>query len=179
MAIHTSRKSGFIRRGGVMRRESFWFSITVLEATLAAADTAGVLGSLNQAALDLRPFTIVRSRGFVSIRSDQVAASESQSAMFGQAVVSEQAAAIGVTAVPTPSTDGDSDLWMVFETLTSRFELLSSVGFDQQSLVSLPIDSKAMRKVEGGQDVVIVAETSTVSTGAVVQMAVRQLIKLH
>ncbi len=68
-----ARKSGFVRRGGRMRRETLWLDIATSEITLSGAPTAVLANSLAASALALRPFTVVRTRGFMHIRSDQVA----------------------------------------------------------------------------------------------------------
>ncbi len=172
-----ARKSGFVRRNNVMRRETQWFAGTTTSNGLAAASTAVLAASLNAAALALRPFTVIRTRGWVHMRSDQVAASELVVVHYGLAVVSDQAVGIGVTAVPTPATDNGSDLWFtyvsgaVFENVDANVS-----GVDQ---LLIPIDSKAMRKVEDGQDVVAVVETDAQSLGAQATAFFRLLIKLH
>jgi len=74
--IFTSRKSGFIQRAGRMRRETVWLFDTSGVIGLAAGANPVLVGSLNASALALRPFTIVRSRGFVYVGSDQEAADE-------------------------------------------------------------------------------------------------------
>ena len=60
--------------------------------------------------------------------SDQTTASEGFHAGMGFSVVSDQAFAIGVTAVPTPMSDIDSDLFFVYETLIGRIEVGTNVG---------------------------------------------------
>ncbi len=160
------------------RRESFWFAISANQSTMAAASTAVLASSLNAAALSLRPFTVIRTRLVFYARSDQQAASEQYSVALGFAVVSDQAIAIGVTAVPTPDTDRDSDLFFVYEDLVGRFTFSDATGFIEQGVTKY-IDSKAMRKVEGGQDVAIVLESTTLSAGVIGHIAGRMLIKLH
>jgi len=140
---------------------------------------AAVTHSLNPVELALRPFTVVRTRGVFSHASDQVAAVERQVTSLGMAVVSDQAVAIGVTAVPTPEADRESDLFFVYETLQSRFVFVTAAGFDAQSMTSLYYDSKAMRKVEDGQDIVVVLETASISNGVDAVISGRMLIKLH
>ena len=174
--IRTARRSGRVFRGGKNVRESLWFQVAPFSATLAAGSTALVVSSLNAAALALTPFTVIRARGVVYLESDQTAAAESQIAIYAAAVVSVQAAAIGVTAVPTPSTDSGSDLFFVFQ------PLISSVGAgDTDNLRGRPIeiDSRAMRKVEDQEDLIEVVETTAASSGAVLTGFVRYLIKLH
>ena len=167
-------RARFISQG----RKTFWLAGVYVETTLSAASTAAIQSSLNAAALAFRPFTIVRSRGFFHVRSDQISASEDQSVAYGNIVVSDQSVAIGVTAVPTPVTD-DQSSWHVFESMASRFSFVSGVGFDSQGGVLTRFDSKAMRKVEEGQDLIEVVETTGVSDGATVITYSRVLIKLH
>jgi len=175
-----ARKSGFVRRDGRMRRETIWIFADPVENTLGAASTAVLSSSLNAAALALRPFTVIRTRGLFGIRTDVPGtALESQSASYGLAVVSVQAAAIGVTAVPTPETDRGSDLWFVYESLAAFQTFVTGAGYDQNGLVVKEFDSKAMRKVEDGDTIITVAETSSISLGTVVHESFRMLLKLH
>ncbi len=175
--VRTSRRSGFITRNGVQRRETLWVGIPRAADTLAASATAALSQSFNAAVLALRPFTIVRTRMQWLTHSDQSAASESFVGNIGLAVVSDQAVAVGVTAIPTPATDLDSDLWFVSEQWPSRFTL---VGSDvTENITPRTIDSKAMRKVEGGQDLIIAVEAGIGGSGVVVIHTGRMLIKLH
>ncbi len=159
-----------------MRRESLWFSGAATSTALAGS-TAILITSLTAGALALRPFTIVRSRGMIHVRSDQAIAVEDMAVFYGMAVVSDQAVAIGVTAVPTPFTDNGSDLWRSFETILGSY--FDNVDGSIQNFNTQAIDSKAMRKVEDGQDLVEVIESSTASDGSIVQTFQRSLIKLH
>ncbi len=170
-----ARKSGFVRRHGVMRRETVWFGGIVVTSTLGAASTAVFQTSLNAAALALRPFTVIRTRGHMLVRSDQTAANEQVNVMYGRAVVTDQAVAIGVTALPTPATDNDSDLWFQFGSASLHF------GVDVKNSIQVLqlIDSKAMRRVEDGQDIAGVVETDANSEGAVIAVFTRSLVKLH
>ena len=174
-----ARKSGRIFRGGRQVRETRWLDIDPIQTGLGAASTAAVTHSLNAVELALRPFTVVRTRGNLHLISDQVSASELQSVAFGIAVVSEQAAAIGVTAVPTPETDRSSDLWFVYEGMTNFYDFRTAAGFDSQGGLSRDYDSKAMRKVQDGEDIVVVIETSSISLGASFLVSGRMLVKLH
>jgi len=179
--IRSSRKSGFILRGGVTRRETVWISIVSAADTLATPQTGSLLGSLNAAALALRPFTIVRTRGVFYLGSDQAAATEDQAAALGGAVVSDQAVAVGITALPTPITDKSSDLWFMFQSLMSNIAFLTAAGFQQPAGQQLIYDSRAMRKVEDGQDIVIMAESdvAAVTAGVEIRHGGRMLLKLH
>ena len=175
--IFTNRKSGFIQRSGQMRRETLWISIVRAETTLAASATAAITRNLNAAALALRPFTIVRTRGRLLVMSDQVAASESYVGSIGYSVVSDQAIAVGVTAVPTPATDLASDKFFVLESWPGRAILNGTSWF--MDATPQVFDSKAMRKVEEGSDIAFVSEAGIGGNGALVVDVGRLLVKLH
>ena len=174
-----ARRHGLRSRMVASGRKTFWLGGSVAETTLTTANSAAIITSLNAAALALRPFTVIRSRGYWSMESDQNAASESQQAHIGAIVVSDQAVAIGVTAVPTPVTDNQSS-WIFFEGNSQRYQVVSAIGSIANKVPWINrIDSKSMRKVEEGQDLIIVAENSGTGDGATIVSFVRTLIKLH
>ena len=160
------------------RRQSDWFSVQWVGNTLTVA--GGTLySSLSAAALALRPFTIVRTRLLVTVRSDQEIATEDQFGAIALAVVSDQAAAIGVTAIPTPITDLDSDLFFVHQMVANSWQFSTAVGSGQR-FASYDVDSKAMRKVNADQDVVMVGEVDTnAGSGMLLAAGGRMLIKTH
>ncbi len=178
--ISRSRKSGLFFRGGRKVRETLWTNCVFFDQTIATVSTAVLVAALSADGLALRPFTIVRTRGLISIRSDQVAAGEIQAGAFGACVVSDQASAIGVSAVPTPVTDSGSDAWYVYERLESDFTFASGSGFAKMGKY-FQVDSRAMRKVEDGFDNIQVIETEASGFSAGVRMrgCVRYLFKLH
>ncbi len=163
------------RVGRAPRRESVWLEFAPTSTTVAAS-TAVLVFSLNAAALALEPFTVIRTRGLLQLTSDQEAAAENSRLGFGIAVVSDQATAIGVTAVPTPITDMGSDLWFVYELMFHNFTPTpAGIGpnYNQHRF-----DSKAMRKVDIGQDIVVTVEQQA-AVGSILAMGFRMLIKLH
>ncbi len=175
--IFTNRKSGFIQRGGAMRRESLWIGVGRTQTTVAASATAALIGVFNAAALALRPFTIVRVRGVWLAHSDQSAASESFQGNLGYAIVSDQASAVGVTAVPTPATDLGSDMFFVHDMWPGLFDLVGSSHLSE--IRPREYDSKAMRKVNDDQDLAITIEAGIGDQGCVIDNAARILVKLH
>ena len=178
--IRTARRSGFVLRDGKNRRETFWVGIAPTTTTLATA-TPVLFTGFGADSLALRPFTIIRTRGVLNLSSDQVAATEPYLAAFGMAVVSDQALAVGVTAVPTPINEAGSDLWFLYESLTGAFTFGDATGRIDSAGTFKEFDSKAMRKVEDGQDLAIVMEASGAGTFEGCNMAKhgRMLIKLH
>ncbi len=173
-----AHRKSFIR-GGKARRETVWIAISPTQTAIATASTASLIGTLNAASLALRPFTVIRTRGVFFVRPDQISANENYGCALGHAVVSDQASAIGVTAVPTPQTDRTSDLWYVYEEVLAQFAFTTGVGYrDIGHLIHY--DSKAMRRVNNDQDIAIVLETpSTNDSGSSIGHAGRLLVKLH
>ena len=173
-----ARRRDFVRGAQAIRtkRESTWFAFNPITYTRSGPSSAIILFSLSAAGLAERPFTIVRTRMELSLSSDQAAAQETQEIAVGIAIVSEQAHAIGVTAVPTPSTDDESDLWMLHQWV---FADESRLVDNSKPQTHVSIDSKAMRKVDQGQQMVIVLETSAVSLGVAGVVGGRMLVKLH
>jgi len=170
---------GAFRGRSAPRRESLWIG-SVDETTVTVVAPGGVdfQGSLNSTALALRPFTVVRVRGLIYVRSDQTANTETPFGALGMAIVSDQAVAVGVTALPSPITDEASDLWFMFQHVATGLQVSSAVGIPGPANV-YEFDSKGMRKVEDGQDLVIVFENASSSDGLSYVTKYRILVKLH
>ncbi len=175
----TNRKSGFIQRGGSMRRQTLWVKIAETVTTLGSANTAVLFTGYSADILALRPFTIVRTHLFFAAGSDQQGADESWQTAIGMAIVTDEAAGVGVTAVPTAFLDASSDAFFLWAGLAGRFEFQSGVGVENLTLTMKDVDSKAMRKVEDGFDIATTIEASSLSNGVTVTKFGRQLIKLH
>ena len=159
-------------------RETSWLSIDFDEQVLGAPGTA-ITHTMTAEELAKRPFTVIRTHLEVMLLSDQTSASEDQLVAVGLCVVSEQAVAIGITAVPTPITDLDSDLWYVHQVMLNRFQFASGIGFEPTAGRRYSIDSKAMRKVNNDEEMILVQEVSALAEGAVIVTGGRMLIKEH
>ncbi len=166
---------GFTR--GVVRgarRATSWAAIDLVVGGVDGSAT--LFSSLNAAGLAKRPFTIIRTYLNVLVHTDQGAATESWHTAVGLAVVSDQAAAIGVTAVPTPITDLGSDLWLLHRMQQGRIAFGDNTGFDHIPH-AVDYDSKAMRKINDDQDLVLVVEGAVTGNGATMSIQGRFLIK--
>ena len=159
-------------------RLTTWFALPPVRSNLAAASVAVLQSSLNAAALAFTPFTIVRTRLEVHVRSDTLAALEDYGCAIGLAVVSQQAVAIGITALPTPDTDRASGMFFVYDEIYGTIGFVSGTGVRDIGHRKT-VDSKAMRKVDAGQDVVVVAEATAISLGVNVTIGGRMLIKTN
>ena len=155
------------------KRLTTWFELKPVETTITEA-TAALVATFTTAELALRPFTIVRTHLELWLRSDQAAAIERQHCGIGLAVVSDQAIAVGVTAVPTPVTEAASNLWFLHQFMSAAESNLTD---RTRNGTFRTVDSKAMRKVEVGQDLAVVVEGGVIGSGMVVGMALRMLIK--
>jgi len=159
-------------------RTKIWVGAGVGQTTLGgSAKTLVVL--LGSGGLALRPFTILRTRMLLTFESDQEAATERATLSYGEIVVTEAAAGVGITALPDPSgISGDADAdWYVWQAAQVTFQHKSSVG-TLLPMVEYVIDSKAMRKVGPDDQVVGVASMET-AAGGLMFLNGRQLIQLH
>ena len=162
-------------RSTPQRRKTAWVAIDPTATTMVGAGGTFIYAA--NAALDaLRPYTIVRTIMDFLLVSDQAAAIENQICAFGWAVVSDQASAAGVASLPTPVTDLASDLWFFH-----RFVMADESNLTDRTKggTVLHVESKAMRKVDVGQDIAGVGEFSSIGEGCELHTAGRMLVKLH
>ncbi len=99
--------------------------------------------------------TVTRVRGLIQFQSDQGIAAEFQLGAVGMIVVSSDALAVGITALPSPGNDITNDGWFVW------VPLLNTVGAADASAnpgYRIVVDSKAQRIVHEGSVIVVVAE---------------------
>ena len=167
-----ARNRTMVRSGS--RRKSTWMQFT-FQQTSNSGKASSIVFSLNAAALALRPFTIVRTYFAFFLQFDQAAGAETQKCAWGIAIVSDQASTVGITAVPTPDTELGSSLWFAIQHFYANATDLTDVTNGGQYF---QVDSKAMRKVEIGQDFVVVVENPA-STGWLLNQAGRIFIKMN
>ncbi len=161
---------------GGARRETSWFAIG-FDVESNTGGQATLASSLNAAALARRPFTIIRTHVYLHMVTDSIAL-EKQAAAVGFAVVSAQASATGVTAVPTPVTDLASDLFFVHQVMIAKTVFSTTAAFQSPGGLGIQVDSKAMRKVNDDQDLVITVEGAG-ADGFTIDIMGRFLIKEH
>ena len=170
---HRVRGRGFVRP---LKKTMIWIGLGGgVQNVTAAKDLMFVL---NAAALLLRPFTILRSHLEIWIQSDQTVATEQFVGVLGHIIVKEIASGIGVTAVPGPVAEIDSD-WYIHQPIENTFLLGDATGFQGGAGRRYSVDSKAMRKVGTQEDAVTVLENTTSAVGANIAVRGRQLVQLH
>ncbi len=160
-------------------RETLWADFTGTSTIISGPSGSALLNVTGAPLLDIRPWTVVRVRGAYHLESDQSGAAESQGCALGMAIVSDQAVAIGITALPTPVVNKGSDLFFMYTALLTANDAGSFGGVGQTAFMEY--DSRAMRKVEDGSQLVLTldSEISGLSDGIVVRHVGRLLIKLH
>ncbi len=172
------RSRRFPSRSGP-RRKTLWGSQDS-QSTAVAAATSILLARFTAAQLDsLAPMTVVRERGVAQATTDQVAASELVEGAIGFAIVSETAAAAGAASIPGPVTNADWDGWYAWYGIQSQTFFLDATGFLTNAGMLIQIDSKAMRKVNDSESLVVMVENASASAGFNISMQVRTLFMLH
>ena len=158
------------------RRLTQWFRSADVSAYTTLAGATAVLDQ--SLAGIVEPITAIRMRGQISVLSDQAAATERPFGAVGACVVSEQAFAIGVTAMPTPISDKDSDLWMMHQYYHAPVTFTDGTGYRNISETFF-FDSKSMRKIPEGSRLVWVVENGSVSgVGILYLLQFAVLVKL-
>ena len=97
---------------------------------------------------------------------------------FGLAFVTRVAQTLGVTGLPSPVTDANWDGWFVHQFFNQRFTISTAVGTVNSAFGDgFEVDSKAMRKFDGEDGLVMVAENANASHGFIIAPLIRFLIK--
>ncbi len=114
-------RSSFAVRGP--KRLTTWIGSANISSPVSLAAGAVVLDqsfSVASNGFDT-PFTVVRVRGELWTKSDQIIASENPFGAMGAAVVSQPALTAGVASVPTPISEEASELWFLHQFWASGF----------------------------------------------------------
>ena len=156
-------RTRFVRGPGV-RRKTFWARSAPDAANTTLAAALAVLDSTFTP--DNEGDTLIRTRGMITVMSDApLMGTEDFVGAVGMCVVSAQAAAIGITAILTPYTDADSELWAVHQYFTYRQIFFTAASFSHNVGAVFEFDSKAMRKVDEGSVLAIVVENGSAANG--------------
>ncbi len=144
-------------------------SVAVSFTTIAPGAKTLILAFANLAGINE---TVRRTRGVLSVRSDQSVAPEAQLGALGMVVVNDLAIAAGAASIPGPVTDASDDGWFVWVPFAQSGKFSSVSNFGGERYV---IDSKAMRKVEEGFQVAVMVENASASDGLEVACAISLL----
>ncbi len=133
--------------------------------TIAGPSTKAVIGTVVPST-DFDE-TVRRTRAQLWIKSDQAAVVEDQIGAFGMFIANDAAVTAGAASLLGPVTDASDDAWFVWQPVqqTTPFPPgASPLGFHYE------IDSKAMRKLVQGQQIVMMYETGLSSLGTVIRL---------
>ncbi len=122
------------------------------------------------------PLTIVRTRGMMSYIPTDPSLNGRLAGAIGMGVVSAEALAIGVTALPGPFSNADWGGWFVWRSFAGVWDVTTDIGRAITSF-TMEIDSKAMRKVDANSALVVVVESQG-GNGLSVFDGTRHLLKL-
>jgi len=122
--------------------------------------------------------TLIRTRGLITISTDQTVADEVQIGAIGIGVVTAQAVSVGITAIPHPMTDAGWGGWLWHSYYSYDFAFATAVGFEGNLANQIPVDSKAMRKVDEDERLVLVIQNQAVN-GIILFSSLRLLSKIH
>ena len=164
MELHRRRRSArgllvargrsFVGRGRAHRRLTEWSSLAAQGYVTVAAAGATLISSVSFE----DPGTIIRSRGIISVKPTTHNSDQDFHGAFGIGLVSAEALAVGVTALPEPFSDADWGGWMVWQPFSFNWDFSDLTG-QRFGSIQMAIDSKAMRKVEPSSAMVFVAES--------------------
>jgi len=170
-----SRSHTRVVTGGRRRAPSSWVRDISLTGIIVAAGTKTLVTTLALSNPGIGE-TVRRTRGMLTISSDQGIAIEEQAGAFGMMVVNDVALAAGVGSIPGPSTELGDDGWFLWQGFVQRG--FTSATFGTRMGETYHFDSKAMRRVEEGFGIAVVIENGQLTTGLFVQCAFSILTSL-
>ena len=172
-----NRRSNFRSVHQGQRRKTEWLALSAPSGvSSAAAGTKNIVTSLTTAEKAKLPFTITRTIGLLTVLSDQIVAREVPSGTLGGVVVTDRARTVGITALPDPVTEAESDFWFLFQ----PWSCIMHAAAETSSTPWINMfDSKAQRKVEEGEDIVFILANADSANGVFFTIQLRILIKLH
>ncbi len=161
------------------RRHVGWdLAVVSVGFNVVPANSKLVLATVTVAGLSaVGPGTIVRTRGYFAVQSDQEAADETQVGSIGFGLVNSVAGTLGVTGLPGPSSEALWDGWFVHQFFTTQYTFETGIGFQTGGIFGMDIDSKAMRKFDQDQNIVVMVENTHATQGLSISLQARFLIK--
>ena len=178
-----SRRSGFPSIRSPRRQTNWGIGPDVVQGVISGTGKTGwtngvFLTSESKA-------TIVRIRGMLTMRLLlATSVGDGFHGAIGLCVITDQAFAAGVTAIPGPVTDDGWDGWMwhtYFQVMGIGAQSLGQdVGINSQAaFLRIPIDTKAMRKISDNQKLFGMFESTEVGVASITMDAnTRVLLKL-
>ena len=147
------------------RRKVSWAAGPGGNVLALTSSVSALFGTASEATID--DLTTIRTRGQLTVALNAASAiDEGFSWAFGICNVTQNAAGVGITAVPTPRADIAWDGWMVF--MQGELFARDATPLDEPNLFQVyEIDSKAMRKTHATDNLVAVVEVGEVGAASV------------
>ena len=179
-----ARTRGFSRVRPSNRRQTAWSAGPGgLPSTLLTDNDSQVVGLGAEAQLE--GLTLVRIRGSLQayLVDDFSSTQEGLHCAFGLVVVTAEAFAVGISAIPKPLTDSFFDGWLYhrfFDLHAGKNIVGTEPNINQLNVVQFEVDSKAMRKTPAATVIAAVVESQLtgISSSARVIFDSRALAKL-
>ena len=165
-------------RGASTRRLTEWVGMLITQPITIVGSTTNLVGELTQADLSvLTPCTLIRVRGALQFTHQSRTVGHDPNGAFSISIVKENARAIGITAIPSPVSDLGDDTFLLWEPWALA---MRSANEGQPLHQRIPIDGKAMRKIEDGDGLVVVCQNGAPGgQNAQLMYALRFLFLLH
>jgi len=158
-----------VSRGRTQRRPVGWSGSVAVALTLVPAATKVLLLTLAPTAG--RGETVRRIRGTVYTKAGEAA---SYHGAIGAFVANSRAVTAGVASLLDPVTDVGDDAWFWYQSFHGGGTATPGSAGDQGGQV-WEIDSKAMRRVDDGFEIVFVVANATAATDFSVALSLRAL----
>ena len=162
---------------GSSRRQRFWSNFGTGVFTLVGGGRASsnLTANLMTAFPEMKDYTLLRIRGTFQMNAQVFATTTID---VGIIVVTRQAFEAGTTSVPDPELD-DAD-WLWYSTLTHRGQRTErSAGVFAESPHALEIDNRAMRRIQGNEQRVIMSVKNRSGSNVDIDIEGRILFLLH
>ena len=159
------------------KRLTEWAGMLITAPINLVGGTTNLVGELDQTDLaPLTPCTLIRVRGLLQFNHSSRTAGHDPNGAFSISIVKENARAIGITAIPSPVSDLGDDTFLCWEPWAVTFGGVEDPGMSRQ----YRIDCKAMRKIEDGDGLVVVAQNGApAGENAEIIYALRFLFLFH
>ena len=176
-----ARSSQFRSRTTSRRRTTWGLGPGLITSQNAVSSSSTFLVGAQTAEATVDGLTIVRIRGMISLSLGlATAAQDGFSGAFGICIVTQNAAGVGVTAMPEPVTDLSWNGWLWHQFFAFQSGVVSSSSNPgPKDMLHIEIDSKAMRKIRVTDNVALIGQVTELGTSTMeVFGATRSLSKL-
>ena len=161
------------RRSGARPNRAWSMTAESAYTTIPAASKVLLVSFIPNPVADQ---TILRLVGGLSVASDQASTTENLIGAVGCILVTDIAAAAGISSIPSPFTQGNDDGWFFHQVFSSK----GVVSLTGPSSIWYPIDSRAKRIMDGeGITLAVVGENAHASEGCEVLLQFRVLTQLR